>query len=288
MTLEAPDGSGIKVLALSVLAQIDYNGSPQITKLILENSDIEDQAEVVVNLASEDKNIEAVKILLESGILVDLLYDGESALQRATGNSNLKMVYLLLNNGADPNKKGKYGSALELAEKIYYEPAYLGMMEGFLKNQPKSPFDFIDKDKVKKKLVNWLICLENFGKKHEDQTFYVLAIDGGKLIANSEEAFQTILKSYQDNNPSYKQQEKIDALKFNPGDFYFHQIETEIEETYEDYKINIDFSFLEQQENDCRTEKDLLLEGLLTNKLVYTQKMNIANEFKIIANGHFY
>ncbi len=288
MTLIAPDGFGKIPLELSVLSQIDHKRSSQITKLILENSDIEDQAEVLVSLASEDKNLEAVKTLLDSGISVDLLHNGQSALQRATGNKNLKMVYLLLHYGADPNQKGEYGTALQLAKEIYYEPAYLGMMEAFLKGQPKSPFDFIDKDKVKKKLITWAICLENFGKDHKDQTFYVLAIDGGKLKANSEEAFQSTLKTYQEQFPNYNQQEKIHSLKFSPGDFSFHQIETEIEGSPEDYKVNIDFSFMEPLENDNRTEKDLLLEGLLTNKQVYTREINITNDFKIIVNGHSY
>ncbi|MBG6129971.1 hypothetical protein IWQ47_001946 [Aquimarina sp. EL_43] len=288
MTLKAPDGYGKKPLELAVLSQIDHNGLAQITTLIIENSDIEEQAEVLVALASEDKGLKGVNILLESGVFVDVLHNDQSALQRATGNSNVKMVHLLLLHGADPNKKGEYGTALELAEEMYYEPAYLGMMEAFLKGQPKSPFDFIDKDKVKKRLTTWAICLENFGKNHKDQTFYVLAINGGKLIANSEEAFQATLKTYQDQFPSYSQQEKIYSLKYSPGDFSFHQIEKEIENAIEDHKVAIDFSFMEPLENDNRTEEDLLIEGLLKNKQVYTQNINITNDFRIIAPGHSY
>ncbi|WP_109098519.1 ankyrin repeat domain-containing protein [Aquimarina sp. AU58] len=288
MTLKSPDGYGKKPLELAVLSQIKHDGSSEITKLIIENSDIEDQAEVLVALASEDKGLKEVNILLESGVSVDVLHNGQSALQRATGNSNVKMVHLLLHHGADPNKKGEYGTALELAEEMYYEPAYIGMMEGFLKGQPKSPFDFVDKDKVKKRLITWAICLENFGKNHKDQTFYVLAINGGKLIANSEEAFRATLKTYQDQFPSYNQPEKIQALKYSPGDFSFHQIETEIEGAIEEYKGAIDFSFMQPQENDTRTEKDLLIEGVLKNKQVYTQNIKITNDFRMMTPGHSY
>lgn len=350
MILKAPDGFGKKPLELSVLSQLKHKGSFQITKLILENSNIEDQAEVLVSLASEDENLEGVKILLDSGISVNLLYKGQTALQKATSNRNLKMVYLLLSFGADPNIKGEYGSALELAKEVYYDPTYLGMMEAFLKGQAKSPFDFIAKDKVKKKLTTWAICLENFGKDHKDQTFYVLAFDGGKLKANSEESFKKVIERYREDwseshkiktresltddelefiteqyefekkmnqvsgktfsleeyidsnlkienaliqkklklgNP-YDKEEKIHSLKFSLGDFYFHQIEREIEGTIENDDFNIDFSFMERLENDNRTEKDLLIEGLIKNQQVFTRKMNITHDFRIIAPNHLY
>src|SRR5690242_4013104 len=94
LTLVAPDGYGKNAVELAVLSQINYQGSVEITRLMLENSNTEIQAEVLLNFASEDSYLEKMKALLESGIPVDLAYNNKTALQRATGNRNLKMVHL--------------------------------------------------------------------------------------------------------------------------------------------------------------------------------------------------
>ena len=45
---------------------------------------------------------------------------------------------------------------------------------------------------------------------------------------------------------------------------------------------------LERLENDNRTEKDLLLEGLIKNKELFTKNMKISDDFRIYASGHIY
>ncbi|MEM9687131.1 MAG: ankyrin repeat domain-containing protein, partial [Bacteroidota bacterium] len=119
LILLSPDGYGKKPIELAALSQIHHNGSAQMTKLIKENSSEEDNAKMLVSFASEDINLGEVEVLLESGVFIDSIYQNETALQRATGNRNLKMVHLLLTHGADPKKDGEYGTALENAEKIY-------------------------------------------------------------------------------------------------------------------------------------------------------------------------
>lgn len=287
ITLVAPDGYGKIPVELAVLSQLHYKGSIEITRLILENSNAESQAEILLNFASEDSYLEKMKALLESGIPVDLPYNNQTALQRATGNRNLKMVHLLLEHGADPNKSGEYGTAFEEAQKIYYEPAYQEMMTAFMSGKTSSPFDFVNKDGVISQLKNWIFSLLNLAKNNKNQTFYVIAIDGMRLIANSEEEFKITLKKYQRKFPrKYRLEEEIKSLKFNTGDFSFHEIQIQTDDLNTD--IDLDLTFLEKRKNENRTKNDLLFEGLLKNKELFTSEMNTTDDFKIVIKGHVY
>lgn len=287
LTLVAPDGYGKKPVELAVLSQINYQGSVEITRLILENSNTEIQAEVLLNFASEDSYLQKMKVLLESGIPVDLAYNNKTALQRATGNRNLKMVHLLLKHGADPNKSGEYGSAFEKAKEIYYEPAYQEMMTAFMNGKTSSPFDYINKAEVISQLKNWIFSLLNLSKNNKNHTFYAVAIDGMRLAANSEEEFKITLRKYQRRFPEkYSHEEKIKSLKFNPGDFSFHEFEIQTNDLNTNF--DLDLAFLEKQENENRTKKDLLFEGLLKNKELFTSEMNITDNFKIVNKDHVY
>ncbi len=289
ITLESPDGYGKKPIELAILSQIQFKGSSQITKLVQKHSSEQVLAEVLVSFASEDKYLNEMKALLEAGVFVDLAHENQTALQRATGNKNLKMVHLLLSYGADPNKSGEYGTALEKASKIHYEPAFKEMMVSFMNGVPKSPFDFVDKDEVIKKLNAWIYGLKTFAKDNKNHTFYALAIDGGKLKANSEEEFEGTLKKYRDDFPGdYVLEEEIKSLKFSVGDFSFYEIEKALDASIENDKTDIDLTFLKRQENDNRTAKDLMIEGLIKNKELFTKEMNITNDFKIMAYGHTY
>lgn len=289
MTLVTPDGYGVNAIKLAILAQLKHNGLAEITKLVIENSSIEDKTETLYFYASEDKYIKEMEILLKNEVSVDLMYKNQSALQLATGNGNPKMVYLLLLNGANPNQKGEYGSALDLAKKMYYDPSFQLMMESFLIGEPKSPFDFVEKEKIISQINAWINALVCFAKKQTNQTFYALAIDSGRLKANSEEKFLSTLKEYQKNYPnSYNTIEKINRLKFNPGDFSFHAIEDEKDDFFIDYSKMLDLSFLKRKKDDNRTAKDLLLEGLLLNQNYFLTKLHVTNDFKIIAPNHIY
>lgn len=286
ITLVAPDRYGKKPLELAVLSQINYKGSAEITKLILENSNVESQAEILLNFASEDSHLDKMKVLLESRISVDLAYNNQTALQRATGNRNLKMVHLLLENGADPNKSGEYRTAFEEAQEIY-DSTYRDMMTAFMNGKTSSPFDFVNKSEVISQLKNWILSLLNLAKNHKNQTFYAVAIDGMRLAANSEEEFKVTLKKYQRRFPQkYRQEEEIKSLKFNTGDFSFHEIEIQTDSL--NTNLDLDLSFLQKRENENRTKKDLLFEGLLKNKALFTSEMNTTDDFKIIIKGHVY
>lgn len=289
MILEAPNGYGEIPLKLAVLSQINYEGSAEINKLILENSNEKNQSEVLLYFASEDTYLEEMKILLETGIAVDLVLNNQTALQRATGNRNLKMVHLLLMHGADPNKNGEYGTAFDEAKKIHYDLKYQQMMTAFMNGETPSLFDFINKNEIISQLKTMLHSLKNFGKNNKNHTFYVVAMDDFQLKANSEEEFAATLKEYQSRLPQkYHLENAIKSLKFNPGDFSFH-IEKQTE-SLDDLNtfVNLDLTFLEKQENENRTEKDLLFEGLIKNKEIFTCEMNTTDDFEIISKRHTY
>jgi len=52
--------------------------------------------------------------------------------------------------------------------------------------------------------------------------------------------------------------------------------------------VDLDLTFLTPQTNDNRTKKDLLIEGLLKNKELFTKEMNVTDDFIIMADGHTY
>ena len=288
ITLETPNGDGIPAIQLAILAQLKHNGLAEITKLVIENSSIEDKTETLFFYASEEKYISEMEILLKNKVPIDLTRKNRSALQLATGNGNPKMVHLLLLNGANPNLEGEYGSALDLAKERYYDPSFQLMMESFLLGKPKSPFDFVEKEKIITQINTWINALICFGKKHNHENFYVLAIDSSMLKANSEEKFLVTLKEYQKKNPKYHNIEKINSLKFNPGDFSYYAIEKEKNAFFTDYSKELDLSFLIKKKDDNRTAKNLLFEGLVVNQNYFLTELHVTNDFKIIAPGHIY
>ncbi|PKH52658.1 hypothetical protein CXF68_18980 [Tenacibaculum sp. Bg11-29] len=296
MTLSAPGGYGKEPIELAVLSQFDFKGSFEITKFVVNHSSDENISKMLYSFASEDKYLEKMKALLACDVFVDTLCDNRTALQMATGNGNLKMTHLLLTYGANPMADGKYGTALEEAEGISYEPVYEQMMLSFMKGIPKSPFDFVDKDSVIEKLNSWVYSLMCFGKENQDNTFYVVAIDGSQLVANSIEEFKVTLNRYQEVDPDddddFDDEDEFDEaaiekLKFSSGDFSFHKINKEIDPSNE-LKFDLDLSFLIPQEKDIRTKNDLLIAGLLKNKELFIKEMNVTDDFKIMAYGHTY
>jgi len=288
ITLTAPGGYGKSPIELAVLSQSNYKGSLEITKFIIDNSSDEKIAEVLFSFASEEKYLENMKVLLQCDVFVDLPHQNRTALQMATGNRNLKMTHLLLSHGANPKAEGEYGTALEEAEGISYEPAFEKMMLSFMKGEPKSPFDFIDHEKVIKQVSKWVYSLITFGKEQQNNTFYAVAIDGNKVVANSIEKFEITLKKYQEKyTDSYTAEGEIKKLKYSAGDFSFHEIEKEMDVTNSS-GVDLDLTFLTPQTNDNRTKKDLLIEGLLKNKELFTKEMNVTDDFIIMADGHTY
>ncbi len=287
LRLTAPNGYGVSPVELAATSHIHHQGNAQVVSLIVKNSSEDVLAESFIRFSSEDDNTAEVKSLLEAGVPVDIIHQNRTALQRATGNRNLKMVHLLLTYGADPNKEGEYGTALKEAKSIRYEPAYLGMMESFLEENPKSPFDFVNTDAIKSQLKDWLTAIHNFEKSNNDQKFYIIAIDGGRLSANSEEAFEATLKKYrEDFTDSYREENEVQRLKFSAGDFSYHNIHEMKEITLD--TNNLDYSFLEPLPNDARTKKELLTEGLLLNKELFRKELNTTDDFKIQIFNHTY
>ncbi|RHX80785.1 ankyrin repeat domain-containing protein [Leptospira yasudae] len=283
ITLITPDGFGASPLRLAAIAEAKYKGSSEITKMILENSSVEEQENVLYSFASEDEYLEQTEALLRAGILPDIGTKDQTPLQLAVGNRNPKMVFLLLSYGADPSRKGKYGSAFDSAES---NPLFLGMLTSARSGKPKSPYYFVDLEKVKQVLNRWANAVRMFAQNHKEKTFYVFGIDGSRLVANSEEEFQRTLKKYQDNYPDrYNQEDKIQFLRYNPGDFSFSmpEISVDLEEN-----ILLDHSYLNPIENETRTEKELLKDGLILNRNAIFKDLKLSADFRISAFGHIY
>ena len=273
-----PNGFGRTPLELAAIAETHGTGYSEATKMILANSKEEIQAEALIGFASEDDYINQVNSLLEAGIKPDIMNKNSTALQRAVGNKNPKIVYLLLSYGADPEKEGEYGSALEIAG---FDELHKGMLESAINGNVKSPYYFIDLENIKTTLKIWANSIQIFSRQNSEKEFYVFGIDAGRIVANTEDEFIKTLKKYK-----YKTDDKIQSLRYNPGDFSFH-----IPIIYDDVNIEkteLDFSFLEPQNNESRIEKELLRDGLIHNKETIFKNIKTTSDFKIYAFKHIY
>ncbi|AVQ13795.1 Uncharacterized protein XB16_3514 [Leptospira santarosai] len=146
----------------------------------------------------------------------------------------------------------------------------------------KVAYDFVDLEKVKATLKIWVDSIRVFAEQHKDQKFYAFGIDAGELVANSEDAFQKTLANYLSKyGDRYNDEEKIRGLKYNAGDFSFHIPIVESN----DIQTELDFSFLNPQEDECRIEKELLRDGLICNREFIFKDLKITSDFKIFAFG---
>ncbi|TGK38396.1 ankyrin repeat domain-containing protein [Leptospira gomenensis] len=284
VTVVDPKGFGRTPLELAAIVEAGGSGSPEVTKLIFEKSNEESKTSALYAFASEDYNINFTKILLKTGVEPDGAIKNRTALQLAVGNGNPKTVYELLRYGADPAKTGQYGSAIEIAEGNSNE-LYSKMLKSAIEGKVKSPYDFVDLESVKAKLKTWADSIRVFAEQHKDQKFYVFGIDAGELVANSEEAFQKTLSNYLSKyGDRYKDEEKVRGLKYNAGDFSFRIPIVQSD----DIKSELDFSFLNPQEDESRIEKELLRDGLIHNRGWIFKELKITEDFKISAFGHIY
>ncbi|MBW9233215.1 DUF4303 domain-containing protein [Leptospira santarosai] len=162
---------------------------------------------------------------------------------------------------------------------------YSKIIKSAAAGQAKSPYDFVDLEKVKATLKTWADSIRVFSEQHKDQKFYVFGIGAGELVANSEDAFQKMLANYLSKyGDRYKTEEKIRELRYNAGDFSFRIPIVKSD----DIQTGLDFSFLNPQEDECRIEKELLRDGLICNREFIFKDLKITSDFKIFAFGHVY
>ncbi len=286
-TLTDPQGYGVKALELALRAEVSGAGSSQLTAYVLDETDLEISKEILLGLASEDKYLPKMGALLKAGMPVDSLFKNQTALQRATGNGNQKMVHLLLSHGADPHHPGEYGTAYEEAKSQHYQPAFQGMMDAFLTGESKSPFDFIAVDKIRSTLQKWALQIAAFAPQVAEETIYVVGFESGRLKLNSEDAFEKNLARYREMFPGkYQAEADIESLRYNIGDFSYHDLGSLPEEV--SGAPSLDWAFLERQEADVRTEKEVLYQGLLSNLEALLAPLQTTAQPRVIASGHVY
>ncbi|WP_016756736.1 hypothetical protein [Leptospira santarosai] len=160
---------------------------------------------------------------------------------------------------------------------------YSKILKSVEAGEVKSPYYFVDLEKVKATLKTWANSIRVFSEQHKDQKFYVF--DAGELVANSEDAFQKTLTNYLSKyGDRYKTEEKIRELRYNAGDFSFRIPIVKSD----DIQTGLGFSFLNPQEDECRIEKELLRDGLICNREFIFKDLKITSDFKIFAFGHVY
>ena len=142
-------------------------------------------------------------------------------------------------------------------------------------------------------------AIENFAKKHSEETFYGFSIDASMLCLNSEEEFQKTLKHYQEEYPgSYNENNKIHELKYNTGDWCyqgFFDLEDGFDQDLysEHYHIPFDNKNLEDEELVKLFQKtpyhramSKLLEKLVENGAFDSLKKT--TDFKVFLSEHDY
>jgi hypothetical protein len=142
-------------------------------------------------------------------------------------------------------------------------------------------------------------AIEKFVTEHSEETFFAFSIDANMLCLNSEEEFKKTLKYYQEKYPeSYNDNEKIDELKYNTGDWGyqgFFDLEDGFDhELYsEHYHIPFDNKDLEDEElakffqnTPYHRAMSKLLEKLVENGVFDSLKKT--TDFKVFLSEHNY
>jgi len=131
-------------------------------------------------------------------------------------------------------------------------------------------------------------AIKDFAKKHQNEIFYILTIEGNSLSLNSEEAFQKTLKKYQNEYPEdYNEKDAIENLKFNSGDFEYQGF-YELQEGYVHhyYQEHCSLSYEEQENSDYAIAMETLLKKLLEESIL--EPLRISQDFKAIQVEHTY
>ncbi|MBM9501636.1 DUF4303 domain-containing protein [Leptospira sp. 201903071] len=142
--------------------------------------------------------------------------------------------------------------------------------------------------------------IEKFSKEHREEIFYAFAIDASLLCLNSLESFEKSLKEYSSKWPKhYDTDEKIEKLKYNPGDWgyqgfvSFRDLNLEDEEGYRRGPFDDDL-YDEHYNADDESQKTTeyakamneILE-ILKNKDAF-RSLKKTEDFKVIRVEHNY
>lgn len=151
---------------------------------------------------------------------------------------------------------------------------------------------------VEKMFISSKKAIENFAKEHVEENFYAFSIDANMLCLNSEEKFQKTLKYYQEKYSDCNENEEINELKYNTGDWAyqgFFDLEDGFDyELYsEHYDIPFDNKGLEDealaklfQNTPYHRAMSQLLEKLVENGVFDSLKKT--TDFKVFLSEHNY
>ncbi|QCE43394.1 ankyrin repeat domain-containing protein [Psychroserpens sp. NJDZ02] len=213
------------------------------------------------------------KILEHSGIDFNILdNNGKPALYYSNNES---IAALLIKKGAPYDKSKEYD---DLFCRLYREKHIdLNKLNHLIASDEAEKFDITI-------LVNHAIkAIAEFAKTHQDDVFYVFAIDGALLCLNSEKALKNTLKEYE-NIPS---EERLINLKFNTGDFKyqgFSSFNKGFIKHYYDAHYNL--SSNKQKDSTYAVAMDAVLQEL-QNKEAF-KPLKLSKDFKIMRVEHTY
>lgn len=187
---------------------------------------------------------------------------------------------LLIRNGAAYDNSKEYD---DLFQSLYREQHInLHKLNELIALGEEEKFD---SNKLTKQ-VNRII--EDFAKKHPEETFYVLTIEGNSLSLNSEEAFEKTLKKYQTNDPEYySDDEDIERLKFNSGDFKYQGFASLTDGfVYHEYQEYCNLTWHEQASSNYAIAMEALIKKLQDQDVFKILKTS--TDFKVLQVNHTY
>lgn len=237
-----------------------------------------EQARALISAASEDSTLDMLSALLEAGVPADVRgAEGETALMRAAGNGNVKVAHRLVLAGADPDLKAEDGRTARKIASSSVKKLFVAAPAGAKRaSAAPSPRDLVDDAKVVRRAGVAIASLLAHAAKLEGQTVYVVSLDVEDLKVNSEEAFTKV---------AAKTRGKArDQMRFAPSRFGFR-----VPLVSKPLKGKLDTAPLAiKRKNDNRTEGDLVGELIVANKSLFSSKISLTHDFKVIDPGHGY
>lgn len=128
-----------------------------------------------------------------------------------------------------------------------------------------------------------------FANDHKDEIFYGFSIDAGYLCLNSEERFEECLKYYKSNFKGYDNEDEIQSLKRNTGDWEYQGFaEMFFENGFDEhaYADHYEMSKEKQKESEYAQAVDALVEKL--SKSDVFKFLNTTKDFYVNRVEHDY
>ncbi|PKH51580.1 hypothetical protein CXF68_13190 [Tenacibaculum sp. Bg11-29] len=244
------------------------------------NINIQDKdGKTVLHHAAASDSINPLKKLVKHDSLDFKILDNDGKVPLYYSINEARAAFFI-KNGAAYDKTNEYS---DLFRSLYGEQHIdLEKLNKLIDSGEEEKFEI---PKLTNQLKN---AIKDFAKKHQNETFYILTIEGNSISLNSEEAFKKTLKEYQNKYPEfYNEKDAIENLKFNTGDFKYQGV-CFLQEGYIHHYYEEHCSLPDEEQNT--SEYTIAMETLLKelqDKDTF-KPLKISRDFKATQVAHTY